>query len=385
MTTIVKGKGRKFLIIALVIIVVLSVSVALLVKYANQIIKVELERRLGKAFTIEKIDLAWGHVEAVGVSLKNPAGKKVIKVDSLSVSADFVGLLRKEYIVSSVTLKNPYIFVEVDKEGNIVNPVLPVEEHRTDKDKKLNQRDQRDQPAAPVTVKRIEIAGGKIDYLDRKTPVTPVLTKIRNISLEVKDIRYPLTSTFSPYVLSANIQGSMSTGAVKSSGKINLKSKDTDCKAQIRSLDLTDLRPYFQKKDSANMTKGFLDLDITARVASRRIHAPGNAVLKDLQFQSGRGTGNQFMGVPLSLVIEYLKTSNNEIPVDFVVEGNLDNPKFGLQEEFVAKMTIALAGKLGFSIEELGKSLLGGTLKGSGDVGTSMKGIEEGLKKLFGK
>jgi len=87
----------------------------------------------------------------------------------------------------------------------------------------------------------------------------------------------------------------------------------------------------------------------------------------------------------LSLVINYLKTSNNEIAVDFVVEGNLDNPKFSLQEEFVARMTMALAGKLGFSIEELGKSLLGGSLKGSGDVGSSVKGIEEGLKKLFGK
>ena len=127
MTTEGKGKGRKFLVIALVIIVVLGVSVALLVKYANQIIKVELERRLGKAFSIERIDLAWGHVEAVGVKLKNPAGKEVIKVDSLYVSADFMGLLKKEYVVSSVTLKNPYIFVEVDKKGDIVNPVLPVD------------------------------------------------------------------------------------------------------------------------------------------------------------------------------------------------------------------------------------------------------------------
>jgi hypothetical protein len=382
MITAGNRKGRNFLVIILVIIVVLGVSVALLVKYANQIIKVELERRLGKAFTIEKIDLAWGHVEAMGVKLKNPAGKEVIKVDSLSVSADFMGLLKKEYVVSNVILKNPYIFVEVDKQGNIVNPVLPIEEAKPEKDKK---KDQQDQSTAPVTVKKIEIAGGAIDYLDRKTPVTPVLTKIRNISLEVKDIHYPLTSTLSPYVLSANIPGNMSTGSVKSSGKINLKSKDADCKVHVRSLDLTDLKPYFQKSTTANVTKGFLDLDINARVASRRINAPGNAVLKDLEFGSGRGMGGQFMGVPLTLVIEYLKTSNNEIPVDFVVEGDLDNPKFGLEEEFVAKMTIALAGKLGFSIEELGKSLLTGTLKGSGDVGSSVKGIEEGLKKLFGK
>jgi hypothetical protein len=384
MTTANKGKGRKFLIIVFVIIIVIGVSVALLLKYANQIIKVELERRLGKAFSIEKIDLAWGHVEAVGVKLKNPAGKEVIKVDSLYVSADFMGLLRKEYVVSNVTLKNPYIFVEVDKKGDIVNPVLSVDSMSA-KAKKQDQSDRQEQPAVPVTVKKIEIVGGAVDYLDRKTPATPVLTKIRNINLVIKDIHTPLANTFSPYVLSANIPGSMSTGVVKSSGKINLKSKDTDCKAQIRSLDLTDLKPYFQKNSSANMSKGFLDLDITAHVASKKIHAPGNAVLKDLQLQSGHGAGNQFMGVPLSLVIEYLKTSNNEIPVVFVIKGDLDNPKFSLQEEFMAAMAIALAGKLGFSIEELGKSLLGGSLKGSGDVGSSVKGIGEGLKKLFGK
>ena len=382
MTTAGKGKGRKFLVIVLVFIVVLGVSVALLIKYSNQIIKSELERRLGKAFSIERIDLAWGHVEAVGVKLKNPAGKEVIKVDSLYVSADFMGLLRKEYVVSSVTLKNPYIFVEVDKKGDIVNPVLPVEP-KPAKDKK--QENQQDQPAAPVTVKKIEITGGAIDYLDRKTPRTPVLTKIRNINLEMKDIHTPFTDTFSQYVLSADMPGHMSTGVVKSNGKINLKTRDMECKTQMRALDLTDLQPYFQKDNTATIRKGFLDLDIDVRVASKKIHAPGNAVLKDLEFQSGRGAGNQFMGVPLSLVIEYLKTSNNEIPVAFVVEGDLDNPKFSLQEEFVAAMTIALAGKLGFSIEGVAKSLLGGSVKGSGDVGSSVKGIEEGLKKLFGK
>jgi hypothetical protein len=381
MTTEGKGRGRKFLVIALVIIVVLGVSVALLVKYANQIIKVELERRLGKAFSIEKIDLAWGHVEVTGIKLKNTAGKEVIKVDSLSVSADFMGLLRKEYIVSSVTLKNPYIFVEVNKKGDIVNPVLPVEP-KTAKDKKQKEQDQ---PSAPVTIKKIEITGGAIDYLDGKTPAIPVLTKVQNINLEVKNIHTPLIDTFSPYVLSANIPGRMNTGVVKSSGKINMKTKDTDCKAQVRALDLTDLKPYFQKNSTANMTKGFLDLDINARVASRRINAPGNAVLKDLQFGGGRGMGGQFMGVPLSLIIGYLKTSNNGIPVAFVIKGDLDNPKFSLQEEFVAAMAIALAGKLGFSIEELGKSLLGGSVKGSSDVGSSVKGIEEGLKQLFGK
>ena len=384
MTTTGNKKIRIFLIVVFIFVVALGVSVALLIKYSNQIIKVELERRLGKAFSIERIDLAWGHVEAVGVKLKNPAGKEVIKVDSLYVSADFMGLLRKEYVVSSVTLKNPYIFVEVDKKGDIVNPVLPVESKPAEA-KKQDQQDKQDQTAVPVMIKKMEIVGGAIDYLDRKTPRTPVLTKIQNINLEAKNIHTPFTDTFSQYVLSANMPGHMSTGIVKSTGKINLKTRDMGCKTQVRALDLTDLQPYFQKDNTATIRKGLLDLDIDVRVVSKKVHAPGNAVLKDLEFQSGRGAGNYFMGIPLSLVIGFLKTSNNEIPVDFVVEGDLDNPKFSLQEEFVAKMTIALAGKLGFSIEGVAQSLLGGSVKGSGDIGSSVKGIEQGLKKLFGK
>jgi CHASE3 domain sensor protein len=67
MATTGKKKTRKFLIVVLVFVAVLGVSITLLIKYANQIIKSELERRLSRSFSIERIDLAWGHVEAVGV------------------------------------------------------------------------------------------------------------------------------------------------------------------------------------------------------------------------------------------------------------------------------------------------------------------------------
>ncbi len=119
-------KGLKVvLIVVIAFVVVLGGSIAVLVRYANQIIKSELESRLGKSFSIEKIDLKWGHVEVMGIGFKKPAGKEVIKVGDISVTADFMGLLRRQYIVSIVIVKDPYIFVEIDNKGNIVNPVLP--------------------------------------------------------------------------------------------------------------------------------------------------------------------------------------------------------------------------------------------------------------------
>ncbi len=375
-----KEKHKKILIIILVIIVILCVSIAFLMKFANKIIKVELERRLGKTFSVEKIDLGWGSVEAEGVKLKNPAGKEVVRIENLSVRADFMGLLKKDYVVSSITLKNPYVFIEVDRQGNIVNPALPVK-RETGKDKKENRQEQ----LIPVTIKKIVVKGGSLDYLDRKAPVTPVLTKVRDIDLEVKNIHTPLIDVFSPYRLSAGILGRINTGTVKSSGKINLKSRDADCKAQIRSLDLTGLKPYFQKNSTADITKGFLDLNISARVASKRINAPGNAVLKDLEFGGGHGIGDRFMGIPLSLVVASLKTSNNEIPVSFIIKGDLDNPQFSLQEEFFAALTIALASKLGFSIQSIGEALLGGGAAGSKSIGSGIKELGRGIQNIFGR
>src|SRR5208337_679304 len=145
------------------------------------------------------------------------------------------------------------------------------------------------QPAPPVTVKEIEVINGSVDYLDRKTPATPVLTKMRAIAFVMKDVSVPFADTFSDYVLSATIPGNYGTGTIKSKGSIKIKTKEMDLKANVKNLDITAFKPYFQKQSPVDITKGLLDLEIDVKVASGRLHAPGTVVLKDLQFQSGSG------------------------------------------------------------------------------------------------
>ena len=374
------GKKLKIaVIVAVALVLILGGTVAVLVKYANEIIKSQLETRLGKSFSIERIDLKWGHVEVVGIRLRNGAGKEVIKVGDLSVSADFMGLLRKEYIISTVTIKDPYLFVEIDRKGQIVNPVLPPELRPEGPagGKKAEQ------PAPPVTVKKIEVINGSVDYLDRKTPATPVLTKVRTIAFVMRDVSLPFTDTFSDYVLSATIPGNHSTGSIKSKGKIEIKTKDMDLKAEVKGLDITAFKPYFQKESPVDITRGLLDLDIDVKVASGRLHAPGTVVLKDLQFQNGPGMGGKFMGMPLSLVVALLKKSNDEIPLSFVMEGDLNNPKFDLKENLMNRITVAMAGKLGLPLKGITQAVTGLGAKGANEVGSGVKGIEKGLRNLF--
>jgi len=374
------GKGLKvFLVVVVVLVVVLGGSIAVLVKYANKIIKSELESRLGKRFAIERIDLKWGHVEVVGVKLTNSAGKEVVRVGDLSVTADFMGLLRKEYIVSNITLKDAYLFVEIDNKGNLINPVLPPELTPTQQTKEYKPSE----PAPPVSIKKIEVINASVDYLDRKTPATPVLTRMRKIDLVVNDVSLPFANAFSDYDLSASIPGNQGTGTLKSKGKVKIKTSDVDLKASLRGLDITAFKPYFQKQSPVDITRGQVDLDVDIKVVSQKLHAPGMVVLKDLQFQSGPGMGSKFMGLPLSLVVALLKKNNDEIQVNFVMEGDLKNPKFDVKENLMDRISVAMADKLGFPIKGIAEALGDLGAKGTADVGSAAKEIGGSIRKLL--
>jgi uncharacterized protein involved in outer membrane biogenesis len=365
-------KGLKITLIAIgVAILLLSIVIALLVKNANRVIKHELESRLGKDFSVKQINLHWGSVEALNIGFRNPAGKEIFKTDSLIIEADFIGLLKKQYILSKVSFKNPYIFLEKDTKGEFVNPFL-----------QKTQKKEAEKPMPPVLIKKIEIMDGSIDYLDRKVSSTPVLTRLRNIELEFKEIAFPLGDNFSTYNLSASIPGSQSTGILKSKGKIALKTKDTGCRVEIRRIDITGFKPYFQKKGDVNVTKGTLDMDMDVKIKSKKINAPGKAALRGLEFERG-GIGNKFLNIPLSAVVSFLKNNNNEIVVHFILEGDLDNPKFNLRENFMQKISIAIAEKLGLSIKRIGESIVTFGAEGVKEVGKGAQGIGESIKNIL--
>jgi uncharacterized protein involved in outer membrane biogenesis len=365
-------KGLKITLIAIgVAILLLSIVIALLVKNANRVIKHELESHLGKDFSVKQINLHWGSVEALNIGFRNPAGKEIFKTDSLIIEADFIGLLKKQYILSKVSFKNPYIFLEKDTKGEFVNPFL-----------QKTQKKEAEKPMPPVLIKKIEIMDGSIDYLDRKVSSTPVLTRLRNIELEFKEIAFPLGDNFSTYNLSASIPGSQSTGILKSKGKIALKTKDTGCRVEIRRIDITGFKPYFQKKGDVNVTKGTLDMDMDVKIKSKKINAPGKAALRGLEFERG-GIGNKFLNIPLSAVVSFLKNNNNEIVVHFILEGDLDNPKFNLRENFMQKISIAIAEKLGLSIKRIGESIVTFGAEGVKEVGKGAQGIGESIKNIL--
>lgn len=383
----VKGKGFKVSLICSAVVLCLAlVAVALLVKYANVIAKSGIEKALGKDFSIGSIELKWGSVRVRDVAMKGASGREVIKVENLVVRADFMGLLRKKYIISSVLVEKPCMYVEVDRKGDLVSPVFPGKGEGAGKARKKTEdtgRSEERQP--PVILKKIVIVNGSVDYLDRKSPRVPVTTKMRNINAEVRNLTVPFTDDPTQYTLKATVPEGKSTASVRSEGRIRLLSKDMECTAAVRELDITHFKPYYEGSRSINITRGLLDLDVRAKIVSRRIHAPGKAVLKGLEFGSGTGLGDRFMGVPVTLVAAFLKKSGDQIPVDFVISGDLDNPRFNISEDFVKRLSFGIAEKLGFSVKDIGESVFGLGAEGTKKVGEGIGSIGEGIKKIFKK
>lgn len=361
-----KARFKKLITILVITIAIIGIAGIVLIYNANKILKTQLESALGKDFSVQEIKLSWGKVEASNIRLKNKAGKEVFKTDCLTIKANFLGLLKKEFIISSLTLINPYLFIEMDRKGNLVNPSLPEEKGKEKKKK----------PIPPFLIKKVRIIKGSLEYLDRKPRQGPVLTRVRDIDVEFHNITFPPGDNYSSFTIDAIISGAQGSGSVKGKGKIKLKNKDTESKIEIRNIDIVPFKPYFQDKDDVDITRGFLSLDMNLKIHAQKLNAPGRAKLKDLDFKSGPGMGNKFLGVPLSLVIAFLKNSNNEITVDFVIEGDMDNPKYSLRESIIDKFSLATASKLGISIKNIGKSII---TTGADGV---KKGVE-GIKDIF--
>lgn len=209
------------------------------------------------------------------------------------------------------------------------------------------------------------------------------MTQLKDIEFESHKIVYPPDDSFLAFSLNAKVPGNFSTGTLNSNGSIKLKTRDTDCRITVTGLDITKFKPYFQKKGDVNVTRGFLDLDMNVKVLSRKIYAPGKAVLKDLQFDTGQSPGKKFLSLPLSVVISFLKGNNNQIAFDFILEGDLDNPKFNLRESIVERITLGIASKLGLSVTGIGESIIEFGVEGAKQVGKGVKSIGEEIRQIF--
>jgi hypothetical protein len=187
-------------------------------------------------------------------------------------------------------------------------------------------------------------------------------------------LHVPVLSGRTSLDLDGVVKGVRRNGTLAIKGWAELATRNSDIRTTLRGVDLIALQPYLVKSDEAGVRRGTLDLQLQSKVRDKRLHAPGKATLADLELSAGGGAFGTFMGVPRQAVIAALKNRDGRISIDFTLEGNLDDPKFSLNENFALRMGAAVAQGLGISLEGLTRG-----------VGGAAEGIGSAIKNLFGQ
>lgn len=317
------------------------------------------------------------------------AGKgPVAKAESLALSVASADA--KQYVISELIMKKPYLRAEADAQGKYINPfdaIAPVSQKGGPRQKPSGTAQSDPSAGAAKSgestflIQKMQATDGVIDYFNHKVSRPPHRTHLEAVQFTMDNLSVPVSDTMSNYSFSANTAG----GTVVSKGATALRSRDTNAVLTVRNLDITQFKPYYQKKGDAAVTRGTMNLDLDLRVKSRIINSPGKIVLRNLDFASGGGIGGQIMGLPRASVVNLLKSNNNEIALDFTVQGNIDDPQFSIRESIMKKLTVGLAEKLGSSVVGAGSAVLGVGKEGVGQVGKGAGALGGGLKKLLGK
>ena len=372
------AKTRKRLIVSGIVALCLVVVVLILARLSGQLLKTQIENALGENVKAGSVSISWGKVIIEDLNFLRD-GRIVGSVKSVTIKADFMSILGDKLTISKVEVDQPYFKLVIDTKGNLLLPVvLPEEKAGEPKQrgrKKELQKDAKPKDTPPVEVKTLALRGGKVDFED-KSLARSVTMRFENLMVDIHDIAYPFSDQWTDFEVSCQLAGGKQKSTVNATGKTNLLNEETKVKAVTKNIDLVLLKPYVEKKGDVGIERGFINMHMDSSVIKNHIRAPGTMVIRDLQLSSSGGIGGTFLGVPRSMVLSFLKNNNNEINLDFVLEGDLNNPRFNIQEDLATRLSVGLAKKLGVSIMGIGEAVAGGS-------SSIIEGATRTLKGLF--
>jgi hypothetical protein len=378
------GRGKRWGLIALVVLLILIVGGILGFRMAVGMLKGKVVEALGPDSEIKEISVGWSSVDVEGLRIKGPKGwpaGDTLRAEHVAIVPALRSILSGQIRVRSITIVRPYLSALRTKDGKLlVVPSLL----GTPAGKGQAGAPPASPAAPPVTIGRIALEDGVVEFFDASVASPPLKIRLEQIQATLRDVVVPSLAGKSPFDLAGVLKGVQRDGRITVAGWAEIATKDSSVKTTLRSADLVALQPYLIKAAETGVQKGALDLDLQSDVSKNRLKAPGKATISDLELAPAKGGLGTFMGVPRDAVVAFLKTKDNKIAVNFLLEGDINNPQFSLNEALSTRMASSMAETLGVS--------LGGVVKGAGTLGQkgmeavtgATKGVGGALEGLFG-
>ncbi|SPB18671.1 hypothetical protein NOV72_05873 [Caballeronia novacaledonica] len=333
---------------------------------------------LGPNGSVEEIDVGFGHVTLSRVRLRGPKdwpASDAMRAERIVLDVDMHSLISRPIHLRSVSVDNYYLSIVRSADGRV--RILPgLRETAQKADATPDSRERDEHAKEEKLIDRVSFERGSMEFFDGSVQDPPYRVLIGDARATVDHIHLPALTDRTELSMAGSIKGPSHTGTVTWGGWMVIANKDSQTRATLRSVDVATLDPYLLKKAGARaaVTGGTIDLTIDSTVKDYRIHAPGTLTLNHLQISDAGNPLDTFLSIPTKAAIAALKDRKEQIKLDFVLDGDLRDPKFSLSESLSKKLAAGFAKALGVSAE--------GVARGAGDT---VRGIGNALKNLLGQ
>ena len=362
---------KKWLILGGVIAVLVVCGYLLLSYYAVKLVEPYLRKRIGSGLTISEVTVGATCLSAKGIRYDDPqSGKKLLQIEEVRVYPSLRSLLTGHPRIMEFSILQPVFYVFRSRQGEFLGPLPPV--GRRGEEQGLPGKGKGGgAESVPIVIDKVRIEGGSVDFKDEGYGEPPVGIELSDVTFQIEEIHYPPVPSASPFELKGKMKGRVKQGGIEAKGWINLETADTQADFKVHGIEVKTFEPYYRKRVSAEIESGYMDLEARIELKKRLIDAPGMMELADLRIKE---EGTVFW-VPAKILASLLKNKGNRIRAKFRVKGNLDDPKFDLQETLLTRLAFSLGEALGLPVRSLGEAFVGGAGKGA-------DGLSEGLRSL---
>jgi hypothetical protein len=340
--------------------------------YAVKFIQPHLQKVMGPGLTLSEVKVRLTCVSATDVRYEDPHSKqKFLQIKEVRIYPSLVSLLRKSLQLKEITIAEPSFFFYRSREGGTEGPWVTIKKEREGKE--VSEEEKKKGEPLQIRIDRIRIRKGSVDFEDRKmTP--PAHIKLRELNFEIEEIRYPFVSLHSPIELKGKMEGGKQDGRIDAKGWVDLKTMDLETSLRVREIEVKAFEPYYRKRVTAEIDSGHMAMDSKVAVKEKRIGASGELDIANFHIKEGGGT---VFWIPAETLIPLLERKKYEIKVPFQVKGNLEDPRFSLQETLLMRIGFSFMEALGFPVKGVAEGLFGESQKGM----EGLKSLEELFKK----
>jgi Domain of Unknown Function (DUF748) len=375
---------KRWQIVVVAAVFFLGMSVVVGYRVGVRLLQERIVEALGPGSGITEVKVNWFSLDVFGVSITAPEGwptGRTFRAARVRIIPNLQTILTDQIHISSIVFERPYVSVMRTSGKWILFPGLT---ETRDRKKKNTEAGGANLSPRAVTISKIELQDGVVDFFDATVTRPPLKTRLERVDAVIGDVAIPWSKTRTRFELAANVKGIRRDGRAKVSGWLGPAQGDSSSQITLYAVDLVSLQPYLVRIGEAQVRKGTLDLRLNSEVRANRLDGKGKIIIRDLEFAPSRGYLETFMGIPRSAVINFLRNNENAIDVDFVLTGDTSNPRFSINEAIATRVAMGMAAELGVSIRSLAEDFGNlGRRSVEGAAGVA-EGVGSVLKGLFG-